>query len=420
MAASRGACAAAAPVRAMGGAAPAPRGACVARAHYSGIAGARKRVPLDNECIARIPGARHSRRHRAYIIRPPRSVRRDACVPAPLPVPDALMKTVSASKLVDLVAAIVHGAGSSQDEARTVARRLVDSNLVGHDSHGVLRVAKYLDWVRDGTLKPNTPPQVVFESDTIAIVDGQRGFGQVTGETATRMGIAKAKAKGIAMIGLRNCGHLGRLGDWAEMAAEAGQVSLHFLNTSGAQRVAPFGGSDRRLSTNPMAIGVPVAGGPPAILDITTSTVAEGKLMVAMNKGDSVPDGWIVDKAGRPTTDPKDFYDGGALLTIGAHKGSGLSILTDLLAGAVTTGRSSDPDDTILRNNMLSIYVDPSVYDREGVVLAEAHRFVEWVKASPPAKAGEPRARAGRHRAAHARGASRRAACRSTTRPGRT
>ena len=145
------------------------------------------------------------------------------------------------------------------------------------------------------------------------------------------------------MIGLRNCGHLGRLGDWAEMAAEAGQVSLHFLNTSGAQRVAPFGGSDRRLSTNPMAIGVPLAGAPPAILDITTSTVAEGKLMVASNKGEHVPEGWIVDKHGRPTTDPKDFYDGGALLTIGAHKGSGLSILTDLLAGAVTTGSSSDP-----------------------------------------------------------------------------
>ena len=176
------------------------------------------------------------------------------------------MRTVSASKLVDLVAAIVAGAGSAEPEARTVARRLVDSNLVGHDSHGVLRVAKYVDWVRDGTLRPNTPPRVAFESDTIAIIDGERGFGQVTGETATRLGIAKAKAKGIAMIGLRNCGHLGRLGDWAEMAAEAGQVSLHFLNTSGAQRVAPFGGSDRRLSTNPMAIGVPVAGGPPAIL----------------------------------------------------------------------------------------------------------------------------------------------------------
>ncbi|CAG0981093.1 L-2-hydroxycarboxylate dehydrogenase (NAD+) [Burkholderiales bacterium] len=300
------------------------------------------------------------------------------------------MKTVSAAKLADLVAAIMHGAGSSHDEARAIARRLVDSNLVGHDSHGVLRVGKYLEWVRDGTLKPNTPPEIVFESDTIAIVDGRRGFGQVTGEAATRLGIAKAKAKGIAMIGLRNCGHLGRLGDWAEMAAEAGQVSLHFLNTSGAQRVAPFGGSDRRLSTNPMSIGVPVAGSAPAILDITTSTVAEGKLMVAMNRGDRVPEGWIVDKAGRPTTDPKDFYDGGALLTIGAHKGSGLSILTDLLAGAVTTGRSSDPADTILRNNMLSIYIDPSVYDASGGVLAEARRLVDWVKASPPATAGEP------------------------------
>jgi uncharacterized oxidoreductase len=167
-------------------------------------------------------------------------------------------------------------------------------------------------------------------------------------------------------------------------------VSLHFLNTSGAQRVAPFGGSDRRLSTNPMAIGVPLAGEPPTILDITTSTVAEGKLMVALNKGERVPEGWIVDKSGRPTTEPKDFYDGGALLTIGAHKGSGLSILTDLLAGAVTTGRSSDPADTILRNNMLSIYIAPAVYDKEGGVLAEAKRFVEWVKASPPARLDEP------------------------------
>ena len=247
----------------------------------------------------------------------------------------------------------------------------------------------------------------MFENDSIAIVDGNRGFGQVTGEFATKLGIAKAAKSGIAMVGLRNCGHLGRLGDWAEMAADAGQVSLHFLNTSGAQRVAPFGGSDRRLSTNPMAIGVPLAGAPPAILDITTSTVAEGKLMVALNKGDRVPEGWIVDRNGKPTTDPKDFYDGGALLTIGAHKGSGLSILTDLLAGAVTTGRSSDPADTILRNNMLSIYIAPAIYDKDGGVLAEAKRLVEWVKASPPATAGRAGARARRDRAQDARGAAR-------------
>ncbi len=289
-----------------------------------------------------------------------------------------------AARLTDAVAAIMEAGGSARDEARTVARRLVDSNLVGHDSHGVLRVGKYLEWVREGWLVPNAAATVVFDGPALAIVDGNRGFGQVIGEFATRLGIAKAAQSGIAMIGLRNCGHLGRLGDWAELAAEAGQVSLHFLNTSGAQRVAPFGGSDRRLSTNPMAVGIPLAGGMPTILDITTSAVAEGKLMVARNKGEKVPPGWIVDRHGQPTDDPDAFYDGGALLTIGAHKGSGLSIVTDLLAGAVTTGRSSDPDDTVLRNNMLSIYIDPSLYDREGAVLLEAQRLVDYVKASPP------------------------------------
>ncbi len=192
------------------------------------------------------------------------------------------------------------------------------------------------------------------------------------------------------MVGLRNCGHLGRVGDWAELAAAQGQVSLHFLNTSGAQRVAPFGGSDRRLSTNPITIGVPVAGGDPVILDVTTSTVAEGKLFVAINKGEQVPPGWIIDKHGQPTTDPKDFYDGGALLTVGAHKGSGLSIVVDLLAGALSTGKSSDPDDTVLRNNMLSIYIAPAVYDEDGAIAREIARFVAWVKASPPAVPGQP------------------------------
>jgi uncharacterized oxidoreductase len=118
--------------------------------------------------------------------------------------------------------------------------------------------------------------------------------------------------------------------------------------------------------------------------------VAEGKLFVAINKGEKVPEGWIIDKNGKPTTDPKDFYDGGALLTVGAHKGSGLSIIVDLLAGALSTGRSSDPEDTVLRNNMLSIYIAPTVYDSDGAVAREVARFVDWVKASPPAAPGQP------------------------------
>jgi uncharacterized oxidoreductase len=300
------------------------------------------------------------------------------------------MRTLTVGPLVRLVAAIMRSGGCAAAEAMTVARRLVDSNLVGHDSHGVIRVGKYLEWMRDGWVKANQVPSVVFESDTLAIVDGNRGFGQMVGEVAGGLGTAKAAKSGIAMVGLRNCGHLGRVGDWAELAAAAGQVSLHFLNTSGAQRVAPFGGSDRRLSTNPITVGVPIAGGDPVILDVTTSMVAEGKLFVASNKGEEVPPGWIIDKHGKPTTQPKDFYDGGALLTVGAHKGSGLSIIVDLLAGALSTGRSSDPADTVLRNNMLSIYIAPDVYDSEGVVAREAARFVDWVKASPPATPGQP------------------------------
>ena len=300
------------------------------------------------------------------------------------------MRTLSAPKLVALVAAIMEGGGSTPGEAATIARRLVDSNLVGHDSHGVIRVGKYLEWVRAGWLVPSAKPEIVFENDAIAIIDGHRGFGQVVGEFAGAYGTAKAATAGIALVGLRNCGHLGRVGDWAELAAAQGQVSLHFLNTSGAQRVAPFGGSDRRLSTNPITIGVPQPGADPIIVDVTTSTVAEGKLFVASNKGERVPPGWIIDKRGQPTTDPKDFYDGGALLTVGAHKGSGLSIVVDLLAGALSTGRSSDPDDTVLRNNMLSIYIAPAVYDRQGAIAREVARFVEWVRASPPAVAGQP------------------------------
>jgi hydroxycarboxylate dehydrogenase B len=300
------------------------------------------------------------------------------------------LRTVAPTQLVSLVSAIMRGGGCAAAEASTVARRLVDSNLVGHDSHGVIRVGKYLEWVRAGWIRPNQPPSIVFESDAMAIIDGNRGFGQVAGEFAGALGTAKAAKTGIAMIGLRNCGHLGRVGDWAELAAAKGQVSLHFLNTSGAQRVAPFGGSDRRLSTNPITIGVPVSGGDPVIVDITTSMVAEGKLFVAINKGEEVPEGWIVDKDGKPTTNPDDFYAGGALLTVGAHKGSGLSIAVDLLAGALTTGKSSDPQDTVLRNNMLSIYIAPHVYDADGTVSDEVSRFLRWVKASPPAVPGQP------------------------------
>ncbi len=147
---------------------------------------------------------------------------------------------------------------------------------------------------------------IVFENDALAVVDGQFGFGQVMGEQATRLGIAKARRQGVAVVALRNSGHLGRIGDWAEMAAHAGKVSLHFVNTSGGGiLVAPFGGIQRRLSANPIAAGVPVKSGPPIILDMSTCTIAEGKIKVAFNKGTKVPDGCILDGAGNADQRPE-------------------------------------------------------------------------------------------------------------------
>ena len=205
------------------------------------------------------------------------------------------------------------------------------------------------------------------------------------------------------MIGLRNCGHLGRVGDWAEMAAASGQVSLHFLNTSGAQRVAPYGGSDRRLSTNPICIGVPVADGDPVILDVTTSTVAEGKLMVAREQGreGAARAGSSTATARRRPT-RRTFYDGGALLTVGAHKGSGLSIVTDLLAGAVSTGRSSDPArHGAAQQHAVDLHRARRVCARRQrrARSAALRRLGSRVAAG---QAGRTGARAGRRRAAHA------------------
>jgi uncharacterized oxidoreductase len=285
-----------------------------------------------------------------------------------------------------LVTAIFQSAGCQPDEAGRIAAHLVEANLVGHDSHGVIRVASYVQWLRAGKVQANRALQVVFENDAIAIVDGQGGFGQSIGEEATRLGIAKCARHGVAVIALRNVGHLGRIGDWPLQAAEAGKLSLHFVNTTGAGiLVAPFGGTQRRLSANPIAAGIPVPGGRPLVLDISACTLAEGKIRVALNKGVDVPENCIIDSQGRPTTDPKVFYANppGAILPIAGHKGYGLAVLCEVLAGALTGGGCSNPQHADrLRNGMLSIYLEPSVFQAEPAYAAELQRFIAWVKSS--------------------------------------
>jgi uncharacterized oxidoreductase len=263
---------------------------------------------------------------------------------------------IQAGPLEKATAAIFVAAGCEPGEADCVARHLVDSNLCGHDSHGVIRIARYLGFMKNGTVRPGQHAKVVFENATALVIDGNMGFGQVIGEETMNRLAPMAKKVGMALATIRNCGHAGRLGDWAEQLAQHGLISMHFLNTTGLGMMAmPFGGSDRRLSLNPLAICVPVAGRPPVLLDITTTTVAEGKLAVARNKGEKVPLGTIVDKAGNPTTDPNDFYAGGALLTVGGHKGYGLNVVTDLLSGGLSGGGCTRPGVTVMANTMTSL-----------------------------------------------------------------
>jgi uncharacterized oxidoreductase len=175
------------------------------------------------------------------------------------------------------------------------------------------------------------------------------------------------------------------MGDFAEMPARAGKVSLHFVNTSGGGiLVAPFGGTQRRLSANPIAAGVPVPSGPPLILDISTCTIAEGKIKVAFHKGDKVPDGCILDSDGRPTDDPRAFYASppGAILPLGGHKGYGLSVIAEVLAGALTGGACSHFGVDRVANNMLSIVLDPAFFQATDEFSREIRGLIDHVKSS--------------------------------------
>jgi hydroxycarboxylate dehydrogenase B len=298
---------------------------------------------------------------------------------------------IDAVTLTNRVAAIFQSAGSRAGEAECVARHLVEANLVGHDSHGVIRVPAYVDWLRSGKVLANQQLRVVSENGPVIVCDGGCGFGQVMGEAAMELATKQGKAHGLAIVALRNSGHLGRIGDWAVMAAEAGLVSLHFVNTNGGGiLVAPFGGKERRLSANPIAAGVPVAGGRPIVLDISTCTIAEGKIKVAYNKGERVPDGCLLDANGQPTNDPVAFYANppGAILPLGGHKGYALGVIVEVLAGALTGGGCSHPGVDRVVNNMLTIVADPAAFGPGEAFARDVRQFLEHVRTCPPAQEG--------------------------------
>ncbi len=283
--------------------------------------------------------------------------------------------------------------GSEQSEAELIGDHLVEANLAGHDSHGVIRTPIYIQWLRNGDVVANRQLKIIHEMDSLALVDGQQGYGQSIGMQIVELGLKKCQRHGAAVVAVRNSGHLGRIGHWAELAADAGCVSLHFVNTSGkGMFVVPAGGVEPRLSVNPVTIGVPVEGRPHIILDIAAAAAAEGKLKVARNAGNLVPDNWILDANGQPTSDPNAFYGPpmGAILPIAGHKGYGLSFMVELLAGALTGNGCSQKGKTRLEQGMLSIFVDPSQLPVQNFFGPDAARYIDFVKSCKPATAGNP------------------------------
>jgi uncharacterized oxidoreductase len=312
------------------------------------------------------------------------------------------MRTVSidARALEQFVADIFAAAGCSRAEAERIGKYLTIANLTGHDSHGVQRVPRYLQWKADGEFIADRTLKTIVDTPVLAVVDGQQGFGQTVAPLAVQVGIDKCKAMGLSAVGLRNAGHIGRVGDWAEMAAAAGLISVHFVNAAGSSLVAPFGGVERRFSTAPYCVGVPRPNLPPLVLDFATSIVAEGKVLNASFGGKAIPADALVGPDGKVSGDPHVLYGdytstgprnyrngAGAIRAFGDHKGSGLAFMCELLGGSLT-GTGATREGRTFANGMFSFYVDPARVDPDHFFPADVVRYTDHVKAAKPVTPG--------------------------------
>lgn len=294
------------------------------------------------------------------------------------------MPDVSPPELLDYIEQLLVAAGAPDHDAAIVAAHLVESNLKGHDSHGVNRVTQYVTAIRDRSMSPGAPIVTERESDTTALLDGGWGFGQVAARRAMQLAIAKARSSGVGVVTGRRVAHIGRLGAYAEQAAEVGMIGI--VMSSGSPLVAAHGGAAARLSTNPIAIGIPTADrDAPFVLDMATSAVAAGTVRLAQGLGARIPQDWLLDPSGAPTTDPAALEAGGALRPLGGlegYKGFGLALaveaLAGLLAGSDPPGPSTPPD-----QGLFVLALDPERFIGRSALEASMSALIAWVRQPP-------------------------------------
>ncbi len=296
------------------------------------------------------------------------------------------MPVITADKLKRLAVHIFEAAGVDRGVAERVASHLVDANLAGVDSHGVMRLPTYIEWVKEDKVACDDRVEVLQNKGASAMLDGHRTFGPVAASRAVEISIANARQFGVGLVTVRNASHIGRLGEYAEFMARQGLIGFICGNMQGAgQLVAPWGGRDRRLSTNPMAWGVPT-GADPMVLDIATSASSEGKVRVKMRRGQQIPPGWAMDSTGKMVTNPAELYGPplGALMAAGGHKGYGLALMVEALAGALTGAGCVRPEDEIHveLQAFVVIAIDVATFTPLGDFTGMIDGLVSYVKAS--------------------------------------
>ena len=320
------------------------------------------------------------------------------------------MPNLDATQLERLTREIFAARSVPADDAAWIATMLVRANLRGHDSHGVIRIPQYVASLTSGTLNPTPKVKLVVDTPTIAILDGDGGFGQVVARRGVALVLERARVQGLAAVALRGANHVGRLADYAEMLASQGAIGLLWANARGGLNVAPWGGAARRLGTNPHAVAVP---GPDGVVsmshDFASSVWAEGKLRVKFNRGETVPPGIMLNGLGEPSTDPREYYTEppGSLLTAGAHKGFGLSIAIEILGGILSGAGAASGEPAVFRNGTLIMALDPARFLPRADFHAQVAALLEWVRGAPLAAGakeilvpGEPEARMERERRA--------------------
>jgi len=294
---------------------------------------------------------------------------------------------ISRYEMLEVAQRILELNGTPSPFAFSVADSLVQAQEAGHASHGIIRLLEYTKFVERGLVIPHAVPSVIKETSSTFVIDGGWGWGQISCKLAVEMAVSRASESGVMAFTIKSCNHIGRLGEYVERLAENSLIGLMFCNSDPA--VAAFGGKTRLLGTNPFAASIPTSGDP-LILDFATAASAEGKLRVARTTGQKIKEGIVVDQNGNSSTDPETFYTGGALLPFGEHKGYGLSLLIELLGGALSGNHPGLSKNYKAGNGAVLIVLNPRNFQNYENFISDIDEASEIIRNSPPVDTNYP------------------------------